>query len=115
MLHQSDADWRLLVVDDRYPDRAPGEWVRGLDDARITYTRNEANLGVSGNFRRCIELAPSGPYVTMMGCDDLLLEGYVERMHELYRRHPVMPRMCNRGSVSSTTQALGRSCPLPTA
>ena len=112
VLHQSDADWRLLVVDDRYPDRAPGEWVRSLDDPRISYTRNEANLGVSGNFRRCIELA-SGPYVTMMGCDDLLLEGYVERMHELYRRHPDAAYM-QPGVGSSTMQAHGR-CPSPIA
>ena len=87
VLAQTDQGWRLLIVDDQYPDPAPGEWVRSLDDPRITYTRNEANLGVSGNFRRCIELA-DGPFVTMMGCDDLLLPGYVERMHELFAQHP---------------------------
>lgn len=87
VLRQSDSDWRLLIVDDQYPDPAPGEWVRGLDDPRIVYLRNEVNLGVSGNFRRCVELT-TAPYVTIMGCDDLLLTSYVERMHELYRRHP---------------------------
>jgi len=86
VLAQSDPDWRLIVIDDRYPDPAPGEWVRSLDDVRIRYLRNPTNLGVSGNFRRCIELAEAD-FVTIMGCDDLLLPRYVERMHELIRDH----------------------------
>jgi glycosyltransferase involved in cell wall biosynthesis len=84
VLGQSDPDWRLVVIDDRYPDRGPGEWLRSLPDARIRYIRNEENLGVSGNFGRSIELAEA-EFVTIMGCDDLLLPRYVARMHELIR------------------------------
>lgn len=87
VLEQSDQRWRLIVVDDRYPELGPGEWVRSLGDDRISYVRNEENLGVSGNFRRCVELAGSD-FVTIMGCDDLLLPRYVERMHELVDAYP---------------------------
>lgn len=83
---QSDPDWRLVVIDDRYPDERPGEWLRSLADPRIHYTRNKQNLGVSGNFGRSIELAQAD-FVTIMGCDDLLLPRYVARMHELIREN----------------------------
>ncbi|MEW1865735.1 glycosyltransferase [Streptomyces sp. NBC_00669] len=75
VLAQTDPDWRLTVVDD---DTRPGvpEWFAGLDDHRVRYFRNEQNLGVTGNFRRCVELADY-PYTVLMGCDDLMRPGYV--------------------------------------
>ncbi|WP_435130410.1 glycosyltransferase family 2 protein [Actinacidiphila sp. bgisy144] len=75
VLGQTDPDWRLTVVDD---DTRPGvpEWFAGLDDPRVRYFRNARNLGVTGNFRRCVELADY-PYTVLMGCDDLMRPGYV--------------------------------------
>lgn len=87
VLAQTDPDWRLVVVDDVYPDTAPGEWLQGIGDPRIVYLRNERNLGVSGNFDRCIELATAERCV-LMGCDDELLPGYVERVSWIAARHP---------------------------
>ncbi|WP_394551219.1 glycosyltransferase family 2 protein [Agromyces sp. MMS24-JH15] len=87
-VRQQDADgWRLIVVDDTYPDPAPGEWVGSLGDPRIEYRRNPVNLGVSGNFREAVRVA-SAPYTVIMGCDDLLLPGYVRRIRELADDHP---------------------------
>lgn len=87
VMAQTDPGWRLVVVDDVYPDPAPGEWLRGIDDARIRYVRNETNLGVSGNFSRCLELVESDHFV-LMGCDDLLEPGYVERIRAAIAEHP---------------------------
>lgn len=87
VLAQTDPDWRLVIVDDVYPDLAPGEWVQGLGDDRIVYHRNAENLGVSRNFDMCIDLATSERCV-LMGCDDELLPGYVEHVTALARRFP---------------------------
>lgn len=87
VIAQSDPEWRLVIVDDVYPDTAPGEWVQSIGDARIVYIRNERNLGVSGNFDRCIELATAERCV-LMGCDDELLPGYVARIAEIAARFP---------------------------
>ena len=57
VLNQTDPDWRLTVVDDRFPSEAPAKWLESLGDPRITYLSNEENLGVTGNFNRCIELS----------------------------------------------------------
>ncbi|ORC17365.1 MULTISPECIES: glycosyltransferase family 2 protein [Rothia] len=76
-LRQTSEDWRLVVIDDRYPDPAIGHWLTGLGDPRITYILNEHNVGLNENFRRCVELAEN-ELTVIMGCDDVLLPNYVE-------------------------------------
>jgi GT2 family glycosyltransferase len=84
---QSDPDWRLTIIDDRYPDAEPMAWARTLNDSRITVLENAENLGVSGNFTRSIELA-SADFTVIIGCDDILLPNYISRMRELAGRFP---------------------------
>jgi hypothetical protein len=73
---QTDPDWRLVVVDDCYPDESVPEFFAALDDPRIGYVRNETNLGITDNYRRCLELA-SDDWIVFLGCDDLMLPDYV--------------------------------------
>ncbi|MDR6973260.1 glycosyltransferase family 2 protein [Leifsonia shinshuensis] len=87
VLAQTDPEWRLVVIDDQYPDRAPGEWVQGLGDPRVQYLLNETNLGVSGNFSRSLELVESEHFV-LMGCDDVLEPGYIAQMRAAVQRFP---------------------------
>lgn len=97
VLRQTSDQWNLLVVDDRSPNGAAARaWLDELEHERITVHRNDRNLGVNGNFRRCLELA-TAPHVVFMGCDDILLSNYVELMHEAFGRHPhaafIQPRV----------------------
>lgn len=87
VLAQHDPDWRLLVVDDRYPGTGHLDVLDELADPRIGYVLNERNLGVSGNFQRCAELA-TGPWATIFGVDDVLLPGYVGRVRSLADAFP---------------------------
>lgn len=87
VLLQSDPDWRLTVVDDVYPDVAPGEWVKSIKDPRVRYIRNEENLRPSRNYNKCIGLT-QGEFVVIMGCDDVMLPGYVAKVRELIRQFP---------------------------
>lgn len=73
---QHDDDWRLVVIDDRYPHWDAKDWVTGLGDPRIEFQRNDKNLGVSGSFNRSIDLARE-EYLTIMGGDDRMLPDYV--------------------------------------
>lgn len=84
---QTDGDWRLVVVDDRYPDRAAGRWIETLGDSRVDYHLNDKNLGVSRNFSRCLELVRSSHFV-LMGCDDLLEPDYVRTVADYIDRFP---------------------------
>jgi hypothetical protein len=86
VLTQSVDNWRLLVCDDAGPDPEAGDVVRAYDDERIVYTRNVENLGIGGNWNRCVSLA-SAEFVTLLHADDELLPVYaatVVRAHDEY-------------------------------
>jgi len=81
ILAQDDPDWHLTVVDDGEAAGVP-EWFAALDDTRVDYLRNPVNLGVTGNFRKCVDLAKRDRMV-MMGSDDLMLPDYVATVRAL--------------------------------
>jgi glycosyltransferase involved in cell wall biosynthesis len=87
VLGQDDDDWRLTIVDDCYPDRSVGPTVEAFGDERVTYVRNDVNLGITDNYRRCLELAKE-EWIVFLGCDDLLLPGYVRTIRSAIERWP---------------------------
>ena len=87
ILNQSDPNWRLVVVDDGYPDDTVPGWFASLGDQRIEYQRNIQNLGANGNFQKCLGLL-SAEYCLVMGADDLLEPNFVERINDLIRANP---------------------------
>lgn len=84
---QTVDDWRLIVVDDVYPDEEAGRWLVGLGDPRIRYVRNETNLRPSRNYIKAVSLSDA-EHVVLMGCDDLMGPRYLERVRELLATHP---------------------------
>lgn len=81
------ADWRLTIVEDRYPAGAAAEAaVRALGDERIRYLRNEENLGVAANTHRCFQLAER-EFVLVTDFDDLLLPNYATEVARLFDRY----------------------------
>lgn len=87
VLAQTDPHWRLTVIDDGYPGSVVADHIARLGDARITYRRNERNVGITENFRRAVAAA-SGSHVVVLGSDDLLLPGYVEHMRATIEAFP---------------------------
>jgi len=77
VLAQRNGDWLLTVVDDAYPDESVAQWFAGIDDPRVTYLRKPTNAGITENYRTCVSLATQD-VVVILGCDDLLLPGYVD-------------------------------------
>ena len=69
-LAQNAAALEVLVVDNCSTD---GTWelLQALDDPRIRLVRNDANVGLFGNFNRCLDLA-SGTYLRFLCSDDVL-------------------------------------------
>lgn len=89
VIEQNDSNWTLTILDDQYPSDLPAKFITELNDQRITYIRNKSNLGVSGNFQQCIELAEAD-FITIMGCDDLLLPDYVGRTRHIISANPTV-------------------------
>lgn len=84
---QSISDWELLVIDDCGPETEAQAWLTGLLDNRIHYIRNDKNLGLAGNWNRCLKLANS-ELVTLLHADDKLEPSYAEKMLESASRFP---------------------------
>ncbi|MEV7021010.1 glycosyltransferase family 2 protein [Kitasatospora sp. NPDC093558] len=86
VLAQTDPDWRLTVVDDGKEPGVP-EWFAELDDPRVRYFRNEQNLGVTGNYRKCLGMAEH-EHMMFMGTDDVMLPNYVATIRSILAQHP---------------------------
>lgn len=77
VLKQTEPDWHLIIIDDHYPSEEAQQYCKDLDDKRITYIRNNENIGISKNFNLALSMAKS-KYCVMMGCDDRMLPDYIE-------------------------------------
>lgn len=89
VLAQSHKEWRLVVIDDGYPDPEPERWISELaaEDARIIYMRNETNLGANGNYRKALDLVET-EYFVMMGADDIMQPNYLEVVLRDFAAYP---------------------------
>ncbi len=89
VLAQTDPFWWCVVVDDS-PDDSAALVVGAVDDPRINVERNPTNLGVAGNFNRCVELAVAGgaQLGVILHADDLLEPDYIATMRAAHARRP---------------------------
>lgn len=83
---QTITDWKAVVVDDAGPESAEA-LVSRFGDPRISYVRNETNLGLAGNWNKALSLADT-EFVTIFHCDDELETHYAATMIDLMDRHP---------------------------
>ncbi|WP_033439869.1 glycosyltransferase family 2 protein [Saccharothrix sp. NRRL B-16314] len=88
VIAQDDDDWHLTVVDDTdTDDDTLRDWFRSLHDHRVHYQRNDHNLGINGNFQKCLALAERD-WLVIMGSDDALLPGYISTIRRTARHFP---------------------------
>lgn len=66
--------FRVTVVDDGSPTSEIADTVKEFPT--VLYVRNDRNLGVVGNFNRCLEIS-TGTYTVFLGSDDLFSRGYL--------------------------------------
>lgn len=89
ILRQTSPDWTLTVIDDGYPDESiPGYFgALAAQDPRITYVRNEKNLGANGNYRKALSFVRND-LVVVMGADDVMLTNYLETVVAAHQQFP---------------------------
>ena len=85
---QSVPDVEIIVVDDGGPEgEATRLWLEALADHRITYLRYEKNVGIGGNWNRCLAVART-PLVTLLHADDVVAPTYAAVMLAAADRWP---------------------------
>jgi glycosyltransferase involved in cell wall biosynthesis len=76
-LNQTEIDdYEIVIVDNDCSDFATEKIVEKNLNENVYYFKNEKNIGLYGNFNRCIELAKGG-YITILNDDDWLSENYL--------------------------------------
>jgi glycosyltransferase involved in cell wall biosynthesis len=86
ILAQTDDHWYLTVIDDGQDPELPG-WFESLAHPRVSYSRNERNLGITANFQKCLD-AVTREYAVIMGADDIMKPDYVSTVRHLIERYP---------------------------
>jgi glycosyltransferase involved in cell wall biosynthesis len=96
----------ILVVDNRSDD---GTWeaLQPFAAEGVTLHRNPVNLGLFGNFNRCLELAEA-PYLRLLSGDDALAPGCLRAEIAVMERNPRLAMLSTRGRfVTPEGAALG--------
>jgi glycosyltransferase involved in cell wall biosynthesis len=62
---------RVSIIDDATPGDSIYNIVKECVDYPLDYQRNEQNLGLTENFKKCVEIA-EGKYMWMPGADDVI-------------------------------------------
>ena len=86
VLSQRDVDVRVIVIDDCSADETPQIGAELEVDSRITFLRNERNLGHIPSVNRGMELADT-EFVVKLDADDLLAPGSLARATALLDEH----------------------------
>jgi len=89
VLGQTSPDWTLTVLDDGYPDDTVPAYFAALAarDPRVTYLRNEQNLGANGNYRKALTFVRH-ELAVVMGADDVMLKNYLETVVAAHEQFP---------------------------
>lgn len=85
---RTDTKYEVVVIDNdnETSDDAINQLLNIFGDERVSYYRNHQNIGMFGNWNRCINYA-KGEWLIILNDDDELTEMYVDRMMLYVRQH----------------------------
>lgn len=88
ILSQSFQNWHLFVLDNRSSDNTYSLCSKYLSDQRITYMLNDIDIGMYGNFNKCLDLCDT-KYYAILSYDDLYsCDRAVEDSYVILEREP---------------------------
>lgn len=71
-----------IIISDNASDQDYGSFVKDIGDDRIIYNRLSTPVSVTQNWNNALNLA-SGDYILMLGDDDALTPGFIQRVSKL--------------------------------
>jgi glycosyltransferase involved in cell wall biosynthesis len=87
ILSQEGVRVEVLVYDDCSKDDSLAVLQGYADEPRLHYEVNAQNLGMTGNYNKCVA-AGSGRYIVVLGSDDILYPGHLSSLVEALDANP---------------------------
>ncbi|MFB8791775.1 MAG: glycosyltransferase [Potamolinea sp.] len=78
---------QIMVVDDHSTQDDPAKVVEELGKGRVEFYRQPENLGLSKNFKTCLELS-RGKLIHLLHGDDCVRDGFYQKMQRGFSEHP---------------------------
>ena len=91
------------MVDDCSPEGDVAALVKSVAGDRVTFVRNERNLGMAGCWNKCVQIA-RGRWVHLLHQDDYLNPGFYERLEQAEKQHPDVDLLATRSFLSGRSQ-----------
>ena len=99
----SDCEFEVIVVDNEVKigvETETEKLIKSYSDKRLLYYKNEENIGMFGNWNRCIELS-RGKWIAFLHDDDLLKADYICKITHL------IARKRNIGAILASFETIG--------
>jgi glycosyltransferase involved in cell wall biosynthesis len=87
VLDQTFTDFELIIVDNCSTDNTDEVVTKYLSDSRVSYYKNDTNLGLVGNWNKCLEYA-RGEYIKFLCADDKFRPQLLEKYVAVMDTHP---------------------------
>jgi glycosyltransferase involved in cell wall biosynthesis len=100
VLNQTFTNFELTIVDNCSTDNTEEVVKKYLTDKRVSFYRNETNVGLVGNWNKCLEYA-RGEYIKFLCADDKLHPKQLEKFIAIMEAHPDV------SIISSHTEVFG--------
>ncbi|RED18281.1 glycosyltransferase family 2 protein [Pontivivens insulae] len=94
------SEFEVCVSDNGSDDGTAGVVARFLDQLPLKHNRNKQNLGIPRNFLKVVSLA-EGEFAWLVGDDDLVLPGAIDRICEIVANNDVDHIYVNAAHLSS--------------
>jgi glycosyltransferase involved in cell wall biosynthesis len=98
-LAQTYDDLEVIVVDNASSDDIES-LISNYSDPRLKFVKNSENLGIFGNFNRCIEVS-KGEFLHILHSDDHIDPGFTEACVSFFDGHPKVVLTFTKAIVNS--------------
>jgi glycosyltransferase involved in cell wall biosynthesis len=101
VLNQTYNDYELIIVDNKSTDDTLEVVDKYLGDRRIHFYQNATNLGLSGNWNKCLEYA-TGEYIKFLCADDKFHPEMLRKFVSVMDENPTVSLVtCDKESINS--------------
>ena len=87
VLNQSFRDFELIIVDNHSTDNTEEVVSKYLSDPRVSYHKNEKNLGLVGNWNMCLSY-PKAEYIKFICADDKIHPEMLDKFYAVMELYP---------------------------